>query len=286
LLFLAKKVPISRAVSFWHPHDQRPVFIFPWENTVIVGTTDVDQGPDIPTDPSISPAEAEYLMVAARFAFPSLNLTLQDVVSTFSGIRAVVDTGKADPSKESREHVLWNEAGLLTVTGGKLTTFRVMAHDALRYIRHLLPGHPRLNRRKRVLDEPPVEALLDSDLEPPIRLRLLGRLGKNTPELLAISPQEELSLIGETPYLWSELRWAARAEAVLHLDDLLLRRVRLGLVAPQGGIPLLDSIRSIVQPELGWDDGRWQREAEAYRQLWERAYSLPPSDMNHPATEA
>jgi glycerol-3-phosphate dehydrogenase len=74
--------------------------------------------------------------------------------------------------------------------------------------------------------------------------------------------------------LWAELRWAARAEGVVHLDDLLLRRVRLGLIAPQGGVQWLDRIRSIVQPELGWDDAHWDQEASEYTSLWNRCYSL------------
>jgi glycerol-3-phosphate dehydrogenase len=275
LIFPAEKVPLSRAVSFYHPHDQRPVFIYPWEGTIIVGTTDVDQGPNPKSDPSISTAEAEYLMIAARYAFPPLELNLEDVLSTFSGIRAVVDTGKADPSKESREHVIWQENGLVTVTGGKLTTFRVMAHDALRAIRHLLPGHPRLNRKLRMLDKPPVQAMLETDMEAPDRLRLLGRYGANAPGVVETAEQGELTPIGETTSLWAELRWAARSEAVLHLDDLLLRRLRLGIVAPQGGIPWMDRIRNIVQMELGWDDQRWQQEEGEYIRLWHQSYFLP-----------
>jgi glycerol-3-phosphate dehydrogenase len=275
LIFPAKKVPLSRAVSFYHPHDQRPVFIYPWEGTIIVGTTDVDQGADPQPDPAISTVEAEYLMIAARYAFPTLELNLDDVLSTFSGIRAVVNTGKADPSKESREHVIWQENGLVTVTGGKLTTFRVMAHDALRAIRHLLPGHPRLNRKLRMLDKPPVEAMLDVELDAPERLRLLGRYGDNAPGVAAVAEEGELTQIGDTSCLWAELRWAVRSEAVLHLDDLLLRRSRLGIVAPNGGIPWMDRIREIVQPEIGWNDSRWLQEEERYVQLWHRSYSLP-----------
>jgi glycerol-3-phosphate dehydrogenase len=275
LIFPAKKVPLSRAVSFYHPHDQRPIFIYPWEGTIIVGTTDVDQGPTPRSDPSISRTEAEYLMIAARYAFPPLELNLDDVLSTFSGIRAVVDTGKVNPSKESREHVIWQENGLVTVTGGKLTTFRVMAHDTLRAIRHLLPGHPRLNRKLRMLDKPPVEAMLDIELDAPDRLRLLGRYGANAPKVAEVALPGELTCIGETNSQWAELRWAALSEAVLHLDDLLLRRLRLGIIAPQGGIPWLEKIRAIVQPGLGWDDPRWQQEENSYIQLWHSSYSLP-----------
>jgi glycerol-3-phosphate dehydrogenase len=82
------------------------------------------------------------------------------------------------------------------------------------------------------------------------------------------------SIAGSTA-LWAELRWAARAEGVVHLDDLLLRRVRLGLLLPQGGISCLDRIRAIAQPELGWDDYRWEQEAAQYRQLWQKCYRLP-----------
>jgi glycerol-3-phosphate dehydrogenase len=275
LVLSASKIPIVRAISFWHPHNQRPVFLYPWEGTIIVGTTDVDQGPTFESDPSISPTEVDYLMVAARSVFPPLELSLKDVISTFSGIRAVVNTGKADPSKESREHVIWHEDGLVTVTGGKLTTFRVMAHDALRAIRSRLPGHPKLDRRLRVLDMPPMDSLLDAQLDAPTRLRLLGRYGNDAPNVLACAGHEDLQPIGGTNSLWAELRWAARAEAVLHLDDLLLRRIRLGLIAPQGGIPWMDDIRSIAQSELNWDDQRWQQEAEAYIRLWRHSYSLP-----------
>jgi glycerol-3-phosphate dehydrogenase len=275
LVFPAKKVPLSRAISFWHPHDQRPVFIYPWERTIIVGTTDVDHEENLQSEPSISAVEAEYLMVAARYAFPPLDLNLKDVLSTFAGVRAVVDTGKEDPSKESREHVIWQEDGLVTVTGGKLTTFRVMAHDALRAIRPLLPRPLHIDRKHRMLDDPPVEAMQDVELDAPSRLHLLGRYGVLAPNVVESAEEGDLEPIGETSALWAELRWAARSEAVLHLDDLLLRRLRLGIVAPEGGIPWLEKIRSIAQPELGWDDKRWKQEAQNYAQLWHRSYSLP-----------
>ena len=76
--------------------------------------------------------------------------------------------------------------------------------------------------------------------------------------------------------LWAELRWAARAEGVVHLEDLLLRRVRLGLLLPQGGLPQMERIRSTVQAELGWDDPRWAAEVERYASLWHRTLSPKP----------
>ncbi len=274
LMFPAHRLPLRRAVSFLHPADRRPVFAVPWEGVTLFGTTDVDHAAALETDTAISASEVEYLLEALRYAFPPLELGPEDVLATLSGVRPVLDTGQANPSKESREHVLWNENGLLTVTGGKLTTFRLMAHDALEAVRARLPGHPRLDARHRMLAEPPASGL-SVYLDPATRLRLLGRYGADMPDLIAAVTPGDLESIGGSVALWAELRWAARAEGVVHLDDLLLRRLRLGLLLPQGGLAHMDRIRAIAQPELGWDDERWVHEAAAYADLWRRCYSLP-----------
>lgn len=276
LIFPAWRLPVAQAVSFLHPQDRRPVFIFPWEGVTLIGTTDVDHDAALDAEPCISPREVAYLMAAVQHQFPSLHITLADVISSFAGVRPVIGTGQEDPSKESRDHVVWEEEGLLTVTGGKLTTFRLIALDALRAARHRLPETPAPDDDQPVLD-PVEETLLDGqgELDQAARQRLLGRYGAAAPALLAAAQPDELTRIPGTTALWAELRWAARAEAVEHLDDLLLRRVRLGLLLPNGGRALLPQIRAICQPELGWDDARWLAEEAAYLALWQRSYSLP-----------
>ena len=266
------KLPLTRAVTFLHPADGRPVYILPWEGATLVGTTDVDHETPPSTNLRISPSESEYLMAAVRHAFPAQGLTQADVQSTLAGVRAVVNTGKADPSKESREFVLWNESGLLTVSGGKLTTFRLMAQTALRAVRSALPEHPRLGSEERVLDLLPPETTL-CDMPPELRLRLLGRYGAQACNLVAAAQSGELQAIGGSPSLWAELRWAARSEGVVHLDDLLARRVRLNINLPGGGMDELEKIRKIVQPELGWSDERWEKEEKGYREIWSAYYS-------------
>ncbi|MBN1148544.1 MAG: glycerol-3-phosphate dehydrogenase/oxidase [Anaerolineales bacterium] len=272
LIFSGERFPLTRAISFFHPVDGRPVFVLPWDGVTLLGTTDVDHTQPLTSDPAISAAEAEYLLSSAQRVFPDLELTSDDVLAAYSGIRPVVDTGKSDPSKESREHILWNESGLLTVAGGKLTTFRRMAHDALQKVRARLPGQPKFDPSMRVLDELPPSASSSVGLSPSTRLRLLGRHGANAPQVIAAAQTGELEPIAGTPALWAELRWAARSEGVVHLDDLLLRRVRLGLLLPEGGAPEMERVRSIAQPELGWSDERWQQEVGAYRSLWEQCY--------------
>jgi glycerol-3-phosphate dehydrogenase len=274
LIIPASRLPLTRSVSFLHPTDNRPVFAFPWEGVTLIGTTDVDLDEPLRTDPAISPAEAEYLLKAAQYAFSCQELTCADIQGTYSGVRPVIDTGKADPSKESREYALWRENGLLTLTGGKLTTFRLIACEALRKVRECIPDCPDLNPHQRVLNPPPVQVAFPDRLTPTSKLRLLGRHGLNTPELIAGAQASDFETIDNTPALWAELRWAARAEAVVHLDDLLLRRVRLGLLLPHGGQDYLAQIRGIAQPELGWDDTRWEAEVAAYTHLWQRCYHL------------
>lgn len=281
LVFSRENLPLSQVVSFLHPRDGRPVFALPWEGVTLIGTTDVDHRDAMCTDPVISPDEVEYLMEGLNFIFDSPGLTPQDAISTISGIRSVLDTGKANPSRESRDEVLWNENGLITITGGKLTMFRRMAQDTLRFVRMQLPNHPWPDPKARTLDEMD-QAAFDlalavegGALDECAKIRLLGRYGMHSADLLRAALAGELTPVAGTSTLWAELRWAVQSEQVVHLEDLLLRRTRLGLLLPQGGAALLPQVRVLCQEELGWGDGRWQAEEFAYRDLWQRAYSLP-----------
>lgn len=268
------RLPLTRAVSLWHSRDNRPVFAFPWEGVILVGTTDIDHEQPLSNDPYITAYEVEYLMTALNQAFPDQELGLNDIQASFSGIRPVINTGKADPSKESREHILWQENGLLTVSGGKLTTFRLMAHGALKYISNTLSKNIAFDSRSRVLDAAPSEVIVQVELKAKHIQRLLGRYGADIKDLIECAKSGELTPIEDTSSLWAELRWAANSEGVVHLSDLLLRRVRLGLTLPAGGVPILDKIRSIVQPELKWGDKRWENEVQAYINHWNQYYHL------------
>ncbi len=275
LIFPSWRFPAAQAVSFLHPIDRRPVFVFPWEGATLVGTTDVDYAADLNREPGISGEEVAYLMAAVEAEFPSLHLSLEDVLSTYAGVRPVIGTGQADPSKESREHVVWQENGLLTVTGGKLTTFRLIARDALKTARQRLPEMPDLPGDLPALNKIDLPLPEGIALEQADWRRLLGRYGADAPKVAEAAQAGELTRIPGTHTLWAELRWAARAEAVIHLEDLLLRRVRIGLLLPNGGAELLARVREICQAELGWDDPRWKNEQDAYLELARTCYNLP-----------
>lgn len=278
LVFPHSRLPLKQSINVNHPRDGRPVFVFPWEGVTIAGTTDVDAGEGIPIDPGISENESFYLLEFIQDTFPGQDITGYDVISTWSGIRPVINTGKLNPSEESREHAIWAEGGMITVTGGKLTTFRVMAHDALRMAGRKL-GIPFARSRNcpifQPLDEGLITQIKGNGVEEPNAQRLVGRVRADCIDLLSTAQPGDFENIPSTPYLWAELRWAAKAEGIIHLDDLLLRRIRIGVLLPGGGANLLPQIRTIAQPELGWSDTRWQEEEIAYRELWERAYKPP-----------
>ncbi|MGK5010738.1 glycerol-3-phosphate dehydrogenase/oxidase [Janthinobacterium sp. MDB2-8] len=275
LLLPAWRLPLAQAVSLMHPHDGRPVFAYPWEGVTLVGTTDVDHGASLDLEPAITRSELAYLLVALRWQFPQLALGEDDVLATFAGVRPVIDSGQLDPSKEAREHALWLESGLLTVAGGKLTTFRAIALDALRRAAPLLPGWQADLRPLPIFDAtPPLSGkalLLDGEQ----RARLLGRHGAAAQALCEAAQGGELEQIPGTQTLWAQLRWGARREDVQHLDDLLLRRTRLGLQLAGGALAIMPRLRAICQRELGWDDVRWDVEQTRYLALWRSHYSVP-----------
>lgn len=282
LVFPAWRLPVPQALLFDHPVDRRPVYALPWEGAALVGTTDLDHDRPLDEEPGIAARESAYLMEALRAHFPALELRVEDALASFSGVRPVVGGGQADPSHEGRQHALWDEAGLLTVTGGKLTTFRRVARDVLKLTRRRLPV-PRPRAAMGAGLVPRAGSATRAGLVPstplpetPVPRRLLGRYGPDVAALVRAAQPGELETLAGTPAYWAELRWAARAEAVQHLDDLLLRRVRLGLLLPEGAARLLPRVRAICQAELGWDDARWEREETAYRALWRERYAPQP----------
>jgi glycerol-3-phosphate dehydrogenase len=278
LIFSCEDFPLTHAVTLYHPKDNRAMFALPWEGTAMIGTTDLDHNPDLETrqdEPSASAEEIDYIMDAMHATFPRLNMTQDNIISSFAGLRPIIGTGKAHPSDESRAHGVFDENGLLTITGGKITTFRIMANEVLQAASPHLPGNPDFTGRRRIFAPLPGD-LLHENLSIYQLAYLAGRYGNQTSNLLDAAQPEDIASIAPLPNLWAELRWAARAEGVVHLDDLLLRRVRLGMLLPNGSFDQMPRIRSIVQSELGWDDARWMAEESSYRSTWQRAYSPAP----------
>jgi glycerol-3-phosphate dehydrogenase len=242
-VFPASALPVRSAVSWLHPWDGRPVFAYPWLGAVLYGTTDLDHQGECDAA-RMSTEESEYLLAGLRQQFPDLELRAGHALSTYAGVRPVVSSGRGNPSAESRESAMWRGPGMVGITGGKLTTFRVTAMQVLREAARQVPR---------------------------LRPRNEGVLFTSAVRRPAGEP------IAGTPFSWEGLRQAARDEYVVRLEDLLLRRTRLGLITPRGGEDILPRVREICMDELHWDQVRWDREAAAYRQVWRHRHAPPPA---------
>ena len=301
LVFPLWKLPVAQSVSLMHPRDGRPVFATPWEGVALVGTTDLDHPDDADVEPRITPAEVAYLVEAVRAMFPRLDLRASDAVCSYAGVRPVVDDRGAagDPSKAPREHVVRDEQGLVTVTGGKLTTFRVNALDALRHAApHLAATGPRHGSAPTAVAgvdawAAPTPGEFDYRMADPIfapqslppeaaalplglRTRLLGRHGPRMQALLREADARDLEVVPGTATPWAELHWALRHAQVRFLDDLLLRRTRLGLLLPGGAAALLPRLEPVAREALGWSGGEWRDHCDRYVRLIDQCYTVPP----------
>jgi glycerol-3-phosphate dehydrogenase len=275
LLVSAEKFPAPEAIFLLHPEDGRRLFIYPWEGRTVIGTTDIYHPKDLDTAASLTASELTYLLAAARQLFPGKPPTEEDVISSWSGVRPIITSGKSgDPSSASREHRVWVEEGMVSCSGGKLTTFHHMALDVLSKAGKFLPpgtqaSHDRIFSR---------HSLTGSDVlpvDPDRGDRLLGRYGEDALELIKSAPTEEHAALPGTKTCLAQVRWALRHESVLHLDDLMLRRTRLGLLLRNGGEDVLPDIRRIASEILDWSEEQWLWELDRYRGVINRYYAVP-----------
>ena len=278
-----QRLPVSDVFSFFHPKDKRSVFVFPWEGATAIGTTDLDHAANLDVEASITKQEVDYLLDGVNGQFPQKKISRADVISTWSGVRPVIGSERSkNPSKERRDHAVWSDHGLITVSGGKLTTFRLIALDALAAAQSRLPP-PVAAGGDEVFGSP---GLAPAELvpgDPAWGRRIIGRYGAAARNLLDEARPEEHQRIDGTNFCLAECRWAIRHEAVMHLDDLLLRRTRLGLLLKNGGEQLFADLQRLFFDVVGWDGPHWEREVTRYRDIWKRYYSLPengPVDGN------
>lgn len=275
-LISQERLPIHQAFTLFHPRDGRALFIIPWQGTTMVGTTDLDHPSSFEREkpePFMTKNEMEYLLTAVKTIFPAAAIDESDIISSFAGLRPIVTMGDMAPSKASRTHRIFADKNLFSIAGGKLTTFQRMASDLIQNVLPLLP--PQNTSEPSLRDITPI--ISHKKVDKKTFARFSGIYGQRVVEFLDAALPEELIPLNPSPYCPSEIRWAARHEQVHHLDDLLLRRTRLGLVTEQGSVNILPVIRPILEQELGWDTDKWEKEKTTYLKLWKDCYFLPVS---------
>lgn len=263
--------------------DKRSVFVVPWGQFTFVGTTDTDYDGPI-DDPQCTPEDVAYLLNAMNGVLRE-PLTPDDVTGTWAGLRPLVkasDSGRtADLSR--RHSVVHSASGVVTVTGGKLTTYREMAADAIDHLLANVLTHESIRSRTRrrsqtrklplrgaegyndamaLAEHPP------TGMAPDTITHLARRFGGETHTLLAMvatDPTLGEPIIDGLPYITAEVLYAVRYEMAMTVDDVLSRRTRSRLLLRDPSADAADRIAELMGAELGWDARRQATEAEAYR---------------------
>jgi len=276
------------AVTLTSPIDGRVMFVLPWRDQSYIGTTDTDQEGS-PDDVRATGDDIVYLLRSANAFFPQARLAPGDVVSTWAGLRPLLAPArKAAASEVSREHrVVESPSGLITIAGGKLTTFRVMAQDVVDRAAgrlHELDGRPRAPRpRTDRLPLPGGEAADLEVLEEAARARgasettarhLVASYGSESAGVLNLADRDRAlgePIVPGRPEIWAEATYAVEREMGLRLSDVLIRRLHLFHEDGQQATGAAPRVAERMAELLGWDETREVQELEAYRQDVERS---------------
>jgi glycerol-3-phosphate dehydrogenase len=288
----ADRLPVRHAVVCLHPKDGRVLFAIPWGPSTYLGTTDTDWAGD-PAEVYADGDDVRYLIDAANHYFPTANLGPDDVLSTWAGLRPLMrpvsaDGVSVDESSVSREHqVVVGQDGIVTVAGGKLTTYRKMSAEvvdtALRVLRmsgrapHVAGTHT---------DREPLPGAVgwpDDDDHDRVAQRIVetsgGHLSASTARLLADTygmrgfeiarwvkdePAMASPLIEGRPEIEAQVRFAAREELAASVSDVLLRRTQIYYHDPQQGLGVVQRVADLLTEELGWDEGSRQASIDEY----------------------
>jgi len=260
--------------------DKRQIFAVPRDRVVYVGTTDTDYG-EATDYPEVSLADVEYLIAAVRRVFPAVTWGVDRVVSAWAGLRPLVHEVGKKPSEISRkDEITIGPKGMITVAGGKLTTYRKMAEKVVdlaakqlgvasvsRTAEAPLEGgdlpcapqeYARALAARYETSLPGVSAAID---------RLVLHQGSGAEALLEHALRGGTGFLPGTPVLEVEIERAIESEMALHLTDVLERRLRLLLFEPDRGLGVAEVAADRMAALLGWDATRRDRELTEYRRV-------------------
>ena len=259
------------------PTEKSVLFVLPWGTHWIIGTTDTpwEFGLD---HPAASRADVDYLLAHTN-AILREPLTTEDITAVYVGLRPLVAEGSADTAAVSREHVVRRSApGFVSIAGGKYTTYRIMARDAVDVAARELPfavppshtedvpllgavGSSEAGHRARL--HPGAAGLSPAQLDH--LARRYGTLALRVLDLVVEDPSLGAPLDGADTYLAAEVRFAVLNEAALHVDDVLTRRTHIAFETQDRGRRAVDDVARLMAPVLEWDEATVSHEVEHYR---------------------
>ncbi|GAA4800213.1 glycerol-3-phosphate dehydrogenase/oxidase [Rothia endophytica] len=278
------------------------LFIIPWQRYWIIGTTDTPYTQQDRLNPVATRADIDYVLMQANKLIAD-ELTHDDVISTFAGLRPLLqpvlkDGSDKSSTKVSREHTVTQIApGMSAIAGGKLTTYRVMAEDAVDFaLGERAKTLPSVTERIKLVGAEGYEVLAsraealaaENGWDTARTEHLLERYGAELTDIIAQiekDPSLGVPLAAAPQFLRADVLQAVRAEGALHLEDVLIRRVRLDLEAKDRGLAAAEEIISIMAPELGWDEATQQRELATYRKRVEAIAAASTETSDERATD-
>jgi glycerol-3-phosphate dehydrogenase len=243
------------ALTLISPVDGRVMFCLPAGPQTIVGTTDTwtDESPE---NVHASSGDVDYLLRSANAYFPRAQLTRDDVVSAWAGIRPLASASSTNPSAVSREHsIITDRSGVISVTGGKLTTYRSMAAEVVDVVQQSLG-----QRRQRA----PTDS---TELPGADRANEIARLQREDESLSA-------PLADGLSYTGAHLVYGVKAEMAQTLSDLLIRRTHLAFEMRDHGSSVAPRAARIVAPLLGWDEETKSARVHEYERDVERMFAI------------
>lgn len=271
------------AITFLSPIDGRVMFVLPWGDRSYIGTTDTEFTGSID---QVTPTESDmlYLLRSANAIFPAARLGLEDVSFSWAGLRPMMADAAKTPGARSREHLVTiGPRGLVSIAGGKLTTYRRMAIDVIHRIGQILQlpvGEPNPMKVRSATEPLPggeaykVEALFTRGvargLSEPTVAHLVGQYGSEAPGLYDIAdewPHLKEPVHPHHGAIAAEVVHAVRREYARRLDDVMFRRLSIAHETPDAGLAAVEPVSKLMGRELGWDDTRRREESDRYREL-------------------
>ena len=254
-------LPGDNAIMVPNTDDGRVLFAIPWHGMTVIGTTDTEV--DYPSlEPQPFEDEIEFLLVHAG-RYLTRDPERSDVKSVFAGLRPLVSTGESDTSAISREHtILIPESGLVTITGGKWTTYRVMAKDAVDQAAIAGGLPPSKSRTKKLkihgwTDGTPTDYPLDT----------YGSDATRVLQLASDDPGLSEKLHPDLPYSKAQVVWAVREEMARTVEDVLSRRTRALLLDAKASVECSEQVARIMQAELDLPDTWVEEQVSTYTKV-------------------
>ncbi|MDW8245892.1 MAG: glycerol-3-phosphate dehydrogenase [Sandaracinaceae bacterium] len=288
IVFAREKLPVSHCVACFHPDDRRYLFVIPWGTHTYVGTTDTDD-PSPPEEVRATFEDVRYLLRAISHYFPKAHLSAKDVISTWAGLRPLIDPGKevreSDISREERIEL--SPEGILVVAGGKLTTYRLMAERivdrAIAELRHRKSPLPSV-RPSGTLEAPlPGAQNWPKGGMPELIERLVsharGKLPSETVKHLAktygtraqrlidqvlANPLLAEPLRSDGPEILAQVEYALREEFAATISDILFRRTQIAWRSRDQGREAAKKVANHAASVLGWNQERLKTELERF----------------------